>query len=59
MSTYHTLHTELLEVILPEGILDHFAITDFKQESSGQRLYTKRLTIYLEEKDAIPQEYAH
>jgi len=58
MTTYNNIHTELLEFILPEGILDHFFITDFKQEESGQKLYTKRLTIYLEEKDIIPDEYS-
>ncbi|WP_066631317.1 ISAon1 family transposase N-terminal region protein [Labilibacter marinus] len=53
------LSTQLLELILPEGILDYFIITDFKQEKSGQELYTKHLTIYLEEKQEIPQEYSH
>ncbi len=43
------LNTQLLELFLPQGILDHFTITDFKQEKSGQNLYTKKLTIHLEE----------
>lgn len=52
------INTQLLELILPEGILDHFEITDFVQESSGQEVYTKNLTIYLEEKKQIPKEYS-
>lgn len=52
------INAQLLELFLPEGILDYFEITDFTQESSGQNLYTKRLTIYLEEKKEIPQEYS-
>ena len=35
------INTQLLELMLPTGILDHFVITDFKQESSGQAAYTK------------------
>ena len=38
--------------------MDHFIITDFEQAVSGQELYTKKLTIYLEEKKEVPQEYA-
>ncbi len=52
------LNHQLLELILPEGLLDHFIIADFKQESSGQELYTKKLTIFLEEKSEIPEEYS-
>lgn len=52
------INTQLLELILPEGILDHFVITDFKQESSGQLAYTKKLTIFLEEKKEVPAEYS-
>ncbi len=51
------LKSQLLELFLPQGILDHFIISDFKQEESGQDLYTKKLTIYLEEKKEIPEEY--
>ncbi|WP_052343433.1 ISAon1 family transposase N-terminal region protein [Saccharicrinis fermentans] len=54
----HDINTQLLELILPEGILDHFVITDLHQESSGQQAYTKKLTIYLEEKKEIPEEYS-
>lgn len=52
------INAQLLELFLPEGILDYFEVTNFTQESSGQDLYTKRLTIYLEEKNEIPQEYS-
>ncbi|MDB4334776.1 hypothetical protein OAA06_00310 [bacterium] len=53
------INAQLLELFLPEGILDHFIVTDFTQESSGQDLYTKSLTIYLEENKDIPQEFSH
>ncbi len=53
------LNAQLLELFLPQGILDHFTLTDFKQEKSGQDLYTKKLTIYLEEKKEIPEEYSN
>ncbi|MCT4645981.1 MAG: hypothetical protein N4A74_13430, partial [Carboxylicivirga sp.] len=46
-----------LELILPQGILDYFDIVDFKQGKSGQYVYDKTLTIYLEEKDIIPEQY--
>lgn len=52
------INTQLLELILPEGILDYFEITDFKQKLSGQVAYTKKLTIFLEEKKEIPEEYS-
>ena len=52
------INTQLLDLFLPEGILEYFNITDFTQELSGQDLYTKHLTIYLEEKKEIPQEYS-
>jgi hypothetical protein len=51
------LNTALLELILPQGILDYFDIVDFKQGKSGQYVYDKTLTIYLEEKDIIPEQY--
>lgn len=51
------INTALLELILPEGILDYFTIVDFKQGNSGQYVYDKTLTLYLEEKDIIPEEY--
>ena len=30
------INTQLLELFLPEGILDHFIITNFEQSVSGQ-----------------------
>ena len=51
------LNTALLELILPQGILDYFDIVDFEQDKSGQYVYDKTLTIFLEEKNAIPEEY--
>ncbi len=51
------INAQLLELILPAGILEHFTITDFHQEASGQNLYTKKLTIHLEEKKVVPEEY--
>lgn len=51
------INTALLELILPQGILDYFEIVDFEQGDSGQYVYDKTLTIYLEEKDIIPEEY--
>ena len=52
------LNHQLIELILPEGILKHFEITDIRQASIDQRLYTKHLTIFLEEKKEIPEEYS-
>lgn len=44
------LNQSLLELILPEGILDHFEITGFEKGESGKYVYDKTLTIHLEEK---------
>jgi hypothetical protein len=51
------INQSLLELILPEGILEYFEITGLKQEDSGKYVYNKTLTIYLEEKNKVPQEY--
>ncbi len=51
------INTQLPELILSSGILEHFTITDFHQEASGQNVYTKKLTIQLEEKKVVPEEY--
>jgi hypothetical protein len=51
------LNQSLLELILPEGILDHFEITGFEKGESGKYVYDKTLTIHLEEKNKIPEEY--
>lgn len=47
----------LLELVLPEGILDYFEIKDFKTAPTGEKIYLKKLTIYLDEKKQIPEEY--
>jgi len=51
------ISTTLLELILPQGILDYFEIVDFDQGASGQYVYDKTLTIFLEEKNVIPEQY--
>lgn len=51
------INASLLELILPQGILDYFEIIGFEQGESGQYVYDKTLTIYLEEKNSIPEEY--
>ncbi len=51
------INTGLLELILPQGILDYFEIVGFEQGESGQYVYDKTLTIFLEEKNIIPEEY--
>lgn len=47
----------LLELMLPEGILNDFIIIGYQQGDSGKHVYNKRLTIDLEEKKIIPEEY--
>lgn len=42
--------TSLLELILPEGILEYFEVSDFKKEGSCFR-------IYLVEKNVFPKEF--
>jgi hypothetical protein len=54
LSTDHCL----LRLFLPEGILDYFDIVDFRTNSSKGKIYTKTLTLYLEEKKLIPEEYS-
>ena len=54
LSTDHSL----LRLFLPEGILDYFDIVDFRTSSSDGKIYTKTLTLYLEEKKLIPEEYS-
>ncbi len=53
----NNINTALLELILPQGILDYFEIVGFEQGESGQYVYDKTLTIFLEEKNIIPEEY--
>ena len=49
--------SSLLSLFLPAGILDHFTIVDYKKKSTNNELYTKNLTIFLEEKMIVPEEY--
>ena len=53
------LNQSLLELILPEGILEYFTIVGFDKGNSGKYVYDKTLTIYLEEKNQIPTEYKY
>lgn len=39
-----------LDLILPQGILDYFLLTDFTSSTS-------EISLYLEEKNVIPEEY--
>ena len=48
---------KLLELFLPEGILDYFEIVNFETVASNQNIYTKILTLHLEEKKIVPEEY--
>ena len=52
------MHTTILSLFLPAGILDYFDIVDYQTNSTNQELFTKDLTIFLEEKAIIPDEYA-
>lgn len=51
------MNQSLLELILPKGILDYFNIVGVEKGESGKYVYDKTLTIYLEEKNKIPEEY--
>lgn len=51
------INAALLELILPEGILEHFEITGFDKGESGNFVYNQTLTIHLEEKKIIPEAY--
>jgi len=51
------MNAALLEMILPEGILDDFEITGFEKGNSEKYIYDKTLIIYLEEKKVIPSEF--
>lgn len=45
-----TAHETLIRLLLPEGILDYFELTDVTQTGVG-------LNIYLEEKNIVPSGY--
>lgn len=44
------IYKDFAQVLLPEGILDYYELTDFKKEENS-------LLIFLEEKAEIPPEY--
>ena len=47
----------LLNLFLPEGLLDYFDVVGFDKKPITDPLYVSRLTIYLEEKKHIPEAY--
>jgi len=51
------MNVALLEMILPEGILNDFEVTGFEKGNSDKYIYNKTLIIYLEEKKIIPSQY--
>lgn len=51
------LSQELLALFLPEGILDYFEIVSYEKDTSGKKIYKQQLTLSLQEKDIIPEEY--
>lgn len=51
------LNKSLIALMLPDGILDYFDLVSFTQEDSGQYVYNKKITFFLEEKSIIPEEY--
>ena len=53
------LNQALIEMILPEGILEYFDIVELDKGDSGKYVYDKTLTILLEEKNKIPEEFKH
>ena len=47
----------LLSLFLPEGLLDFFDVVGHEQKPIKNPLYFNRLTIFLEEKNQIPEAY--
>lgn len=45
-----TIYKDLLELFLPEGVLEYFEVMTFSKEG-------EQLRIYLEERNNIPKEY--
>lgn len=45
------IYKELVELLLPVGVLEYFEVQSLKKE-------TNQLRIYLEERDNIPKEYS-
>ena len=46
-----TIYKELVELLLPSGVLEFFEVESLKKEAN-------QLRIYLEERDNIPKEYS-
>jgi hypothetical protein len=46
-----SIYKELLELFLPEGVLEYFEVMSFNRDG-------EQLRIYLEERDHIPEEYS-
>lgn len=46
-----TIYKELVELLLPEGVLEYFEVISIEKDSN-------QLRIYLEERNNIPEEYA-
>ena len=51
------LSQELLALFLPEGILEYFEIVSYEKDTSGKKIYKHQLTLSLQEKNIIPEEY--
>lgn len=51
------MHKSILSLFFPSGLLDYFDIVDYQTESTDKELFTKGLTIFLEEKKILPEEY--
>ena len=46
-----TIYKDLVELLLPEGVLEYFEVTAIEKQG-------KHLRIHLEERDNIPEEYS-
>ena len=51
------LSQELLALFLPEGLLEYFEIVSYEKDHSGKKIYNQQLTLLLQEKDIVPEEY--
>lgn len=46
-----SIYKELVDLLLPDGVLEYFEVHSFKKDAD-------QLRIYLEERDNIPEEYS-
>ncbi|RXQ87047.1 hypothetical protein EO244_16750 [Ancylomarina salipaludis] len=51
------MQKSLLSLFFPEGLLNYFDIVDYQTEPTNKELFKKGLTVFLEEKKTIPEEY--